>query len=126
MIAPAILAAVLALGASDVTLLQQQLPLLYPAPVPRAFVDAADELRGKLPELDANETVVGFMRVAASLGERNGHTGIFPLDPGNRRAFHEYPVLPYEFPEGPVVVGQLGGRDLLGARIESVGGITGI
>jgi hypothetical protein len=118
----AVLAA-LAVGASDLTLLQQQLPQIYPAPAPKEFVAAADDLRARLPELDANQAAVGFMRLVASLGERNGHTGIFPLDPGNRRAFHEYPLLPYEFPEGPVVVGQLGGADLVGARIESVGGL---
>ena len=63
------------------------------------------------------------MKLVASLGDRNGHTGIFPLDPGNQRAFHEYPYLVYEFADGVYVIGQLDGDDLIGARLTAVGGI---
>jgi hypothetical protein len=87
-IAVATLLAAAALGASDATLLGEQLPQIHPH-APTAFAAHA----AALPELDDDQAVVAFMQ----LGPRNGHTGIFPLDPGNRRAFHEYPLRPYEF-----------------------------
>jgi hypothetical protein len=116
-----------ATGASDLALLGERLPLLHPNPwhaLPQAeFESAAERLSARLPELDRDEVAVELMRLLASLGVRDGHTGIFPLDPGNGRTFHEYPLLPYEFPNGPVVVGALGGRDLVGARILAIGGV---
>lgn len=123
MIALASLLAAAALGASDATLLAEQLPETHPNVAKSEFVAAADALRAKLPTLDENEAVVGFMRLVASLGPRNGHTGIFPLDPGNRRSFHEFPLLAYEFADGVHVVGQVGAKDLVGARIDAVGGV---
>jgi hypothetical protein len=119
----AALLAAAAVGASDATLLAEQLPQIHPNVPKQEFAAAAADLRAKLPGLDEDHSVVEFMKLVASLGPRNGHTGIFPLDPGNRRAFHEYPVLIYEFADGVYVVGQLGGRDLVGARLEAVGGI---
>jgi hypothetical protein len=116
----AALLAALAVGTADVSVLRTQLPAIHPDPwheVAKASWEAQADA------LAAQPTVVGFMRLVASLGPRNGHTGIFPLDPGNRRAFHELPLLPYEFSDGVFVVGQLGGQDLVGARIDAVGGI---
>jgi hypothetical protein len=127
MIVAAALAAVALAAGGDLSLLREQLPQIHPNPYaaqPKAaFDEAADLLRTKLPSLNDDETAVAFMRLVASLGVRNGHTGIFPLDPGNRIAFHEYPLLPYEFADGVVVVGQVGGDDLVGARIAAVGGV---
>src|SRR6478672_8596950 len=121
-------AALLATGSatsygSDLTLLKQQLPQIHPHVDVQTFDAAAALLRGRLPKLTEDQADVAFMELVASLGDRNGHTGIFPLDPGNRRAFHEYPFLMYEFADGVYVVGQLGGHDLVGARLTSVGGI---
>jgi hypothetical protein len=42
--------------------------------------------------LNDDELLVGLMRLAALPGVRDGHTGIFPLDPGNRRVLHAYPT----------------------------------
>ncbi|HKD93716.1 MAG TPA: hypothetical protein VKB43_03300 [Gaiellaceae bacterium] len=108
---------------SDLTLLQNQLPLIHPNVDLQAWDDAVAQLRNKLPTLTEDQADVGFMELVASLGDRNGHTGIFPLDPGNQRAFHEYPFLVYEFADGVYVTGQLGGHDLVGARLIAVGGI---
>ena len=43
--------------------------------------------------------------------------------PATSRAFHEYPFLVYEFADGVYVIGQIGGHDLVGARLTAVGGI---
>jgi hypothetical protein len=116
--AAALLAAA-ALGVGDATLLENELPQIHPGVQKQQLAAAADDLRAKLPSLTENEAVVAFMRAVASLGPRNGHTGIFPLDPGNRRAFHEFPVLAYEFADGVYVVG----GDSVGARIDAVGSV---
>ena len=112
--------AALVVGAGDVNVLRTELPAIHPDPwheVAKQSWDAQAEA------LRADPTVVGFMRLVAALGPRNGHTGIFPLDPGNRRAFHEYPLLPYEFADGVFVLRQIGGSDLVGARLQAVGGL---
>jgi hypothetical protein len=108
---------------SDLTLLQQQLPLIHPNVDMQAWDAAVAQFRDKLTTLTEDQADVGFMELVASLGDRNGHTGIFPLDPGNTRAFHEYPFLVYEFADGVYVTGQLGGHNLVGARLTAVGGI---
>jgi hypothetical protein len=110
--------------ASDVDLLQQQLPRVHPHVDTAALDTAASQLQTALPGMTVDEALVGFMKLVASLGDRNGHTGIFPLDPGNGRAFHEYPYLVYEFADGVYVIGQLGGDDLVGARLTAIGGIA--
>src|SRR6185437_11831963 len=54
---------------------------------------------------------------------RDGHTGIFPTDPANRRPLHLYPIRAYAFADGTFVVAQAGGRDLVGARLLAIGGV---
>ena len=121
----ALLAVALIAGSSgdDLALVQQQLPLIHPHAGAQAFSDAAAQLGGELGTDTEDQAVVGFMKLVASLGDRNGHTGIFPLDPGNQRAFHEYPYLVYEFADGVYVLGQIGGTDLVGARLTAIGGV---
>jgi hypothetical protein len=108
---------------SDLTLLQDQLPLIHPNVDVQAWDEAVAQFRTKLPTLTEDQADAGFMELVASLGDRNGHTGIFPLDPGNQRTFHEYPFLVYEFEDGVYVTGQLDGHGLIGARLTAVGGI---
>jgi hypothetical protein len=123
----AALAAVVLVGAagytSDLSLLQVQLPQIHPHVDTTAFDAGAAQLQAALPTMTEDQADVGFMTLVASLGDRNGHTGIFPLDPGNTRAFHEYPYLLYEFSDGVYVIGQLDGQDLVGARLTAVGGV---
>ena len=108
---------------TDLTLLQQQLPQIHPQVDVQAWDAAVAQFPRKAPHADEGQADVGFMELVASLGNRNGHSGIFPLDPGNSRAFHEYPFLVYEFADGVYVVGQIGGHHLVGARLTAVGGI---
>jgi hypothetical protein len=109
--------------AGDLTTVRQQLPQIHPHATQPAFDQAADSLEAQLPQMSLDQAAVGFMKLIASLGDRNGHTGIFPLDPGNSFPFREYPFLVYEFADGVYVIGQLGGDDLVGARLTAVGGI---
>ena len=107
----------------DLTLVQDQLPQIHPHVDTQAFDAVAAGLQSQLATDTEDQADVGFMKLVASLGDRNGHTGIFPLDPCNDRAFHEYPYLVYEFADGVYVTGQIGGHDLVGARLTAVGGV---
>ncbi|HWN23061.1 MAG TPA: hypothetical protein VNP93_13890 [Gaiellaceae bacterium] len=88
------------------------------------FSAARDRLVQRAPELEADELLVELMRFAALAGERDGHTGIFPLDPGHRQQLHLFPLRLYDFPEGIYVVAQVGlRRDLVGKRLVAVEGV---
>ncbi|HMI29476.1 MAG TPA: alpha/beta hydrolase [Gaiellaceae bacterium] len=129
LIAAALVAGVLALvpqsaRVDDVRRAAQHLrddhPNLFHDLAPARFDAAVDELAGKAGSLDADELLVGLMRLAALPGVRDGHTGIFPLDPASRRELHAYPIRTYSFSDGVYVVGQAGGSDLLRARVVAV------
>ncbi len=88
------------------------------------FVSARDRLVQRAPELEPDALLVELMRFAALAGERDGHTGIFPLDPGHRQQLHLFPMRLYDFPEGVFVVAQVGARrDLVGKRLVAVAGV---
>jgi dienelactone hydrolase len=97
-------------------------PNLFHELAPARFDAAVAELTNRADSLDDDELLVGLMRLAALPGVRDGHTGIFPLDPANRRALHAYPVRLYAFADGVYVVGQAGGSELLRARLVAVNG----
>lgn len=86
------------------------------------FDAAAADLSAHADSLDDDQLLVGLMRLGAMPGVRDGHTGIFPLNPGNRRVLHAYPIRMYTFADGTYVVGQAGGSDLLRARVMAVNG----
>ncbi len=107
-------------------LLGQQLETIHPQPF-RHF--ARDEFRAEVDTLarraarsSADELLVGLMRVTALLGPRNGHSGIFPLDPLHRRTLHLYPLRLYDFADGVHVVDDAGGA-LVGSRLLSIAGV---
>jgi len=74
------------------------------------FETAVDDLAAHADALSEDELLVGLMRLAALPGVRDGHTGIFPLDPSHRRVLHVYPIRLYTFADGTYVVGQAGAR----------------
>src|SRR5262245_28984842 len=82
-------------AASDVRELADQMETLHPdlfATVKRArFKTAVSSLAARANTLEENELLVELMRIAAMPGNGNGHTGIFPGDPGHRRQMHLYP-----------------------------------
>jgi Peptidase family S41 len=84
------------------------------------FRRAADDLAARAPTLRREQLIVGVMRLMALLGDRDGHSGVHPLSPGqNLRA---YPLRLYRFPEG-FFVARAGDSSLIGARIAAIGGI---
>ena len=110
----------------DVQLAAQHLrddhPNLFHDLSPAQFDAAVANLSAQADSLDDDQLLVGLMRLGAMPGVRDGHTGIFPLNPANRRLLHAYPIRMYTFADGTYVVGQAGGSDLLRARVVAVGG----
>jgi dienelactone hydrolase len=112
--------------ADDVQLVAQHLrddhPNLFHDLSPARFDAAVADLSTHADSLDDDQLLVGLMRLGAMPGVRDGHTGIFPLNPANRRVLHAYPIRMYTFADGTYVVGQVGGSDLLRARLVAVNG----
>jgi dienelactone hydrolase len=111
---------------NDVELLVQHLrgdhPNLFHDLSPARFDSEVADLSSRADSLDDDRLLVGLMRLGALPGVRDGHTGIFPLNPANRRVLHAYPVRLYTFADGTYVVGQAGGSDLLRARLVAIDG----
>jgi hypothetical protein len=104
-------------------LYRQSHPSPYHA-VSRARYQAAVAALGRqAPRLTPNELLVGLMRLGALPGERDGHGGIYPLDPAHARMLHLLPIRLYEFPEGIHVVAEIGRRGLVGDRVVEVAGV---
>ncbi|HEU0304093.1 MAG TPA: S41 family peptidase [Gaiellaceae bacterium] len=115
-------------GAADVRALAKQMETVHPdlyATVDRdEFRAAVDDVASRADELEPNELVVELMRLAAMPGVGNGHSGIFPGDPGHRRTLHLYPIRLYEFPDGTYVVDEREPRGLEGARVVAIDGMS--
>jgi hypothetical protein len=102
--------------------MEQVHPNLFHA-TPRArFRGAAADLARRTPGLSRAELVVGVMRLVALAGPRDGHTGVYPLDPGHPRPLSFYPLRLYDFRDGLHVVAAAGRPDLVGKRLTAVGG----
>ena len=97
-------------------------PNLFHDLEPARFDAVVSTLEAQADRLDDDELLVGLMRLGALPGVRDGHTGVFPLNPGNRRLLHAYPTRFYTFSDGVYVVGQANGSDLLRARLVAVNG----
>ena len=112
--------------ADDVQLAAQHLrddhPNLFHDLSSARFDAAVADLAAHADLLGDDQLLVGLMRLGAMPGVRDGHTGIFPLNPANRRLLHAYPIRMYTFADGTYVVGQAGGSDLLRARVVAVNG----
>jgi hypothetical protein len=83
----------------------------------------ADELAERAPTLSRDELVVGLMRLLALLGERDGHTAIWPRDTAHARPFNLYPIRLYAFPTGFHVLAATGHDELVGARVTAIDGM---
>ncbi|MDX6401114.1 MAG: hypothetical protein QOF27_1720, partial [Gaiellaceae bacterium] len=102
--------------------LREDHPNLFHDLAPARFDTAVADLAARAGSLDEDKLLVGLMRLAALPGVREGHTGIFPLNPANQRVLHAYPIRMYTFSDGTYVVGQAGGSDLLRAKVVAVNG----
>lgn len=112
--------------AQDVRLLVDRIEAIHPNPwhavSAQDFKTAARELERKIDSLSADEQLVELMRLTALLGERDGHSGLFPLDETHDRTLHLYPIRLYEFSNGFFVVDAIDRPDLIGARLVSIAG----
>lgn len=106
-----------------VTEVEQRHPNPYHAISRAAFHSAADDLAARAPTLTRNQLIVGVMRLMALLGERDGHSGLFPIQPAHARSLSAYPLRLYRFPEGLYVIRALD-ASLVGARVVSIGGAS--
>jgi Peptidase family S41 len=113
-------------AAADVRDLGAAIERIHPNPFRsisrQRFQAKVNALAERAQTLSRDELLVGLLRVIASLGPRNGHTGLFPGDPGNVRPLHLYPVRLYEFTDGPYVV-DAADRSLVGSRLIAIDGV---
>lgn len=91
-----------------------------PAPV---FQAAADALAARAPGLSRDQLLVELMRFTNLLGERDGHSGIFPLDLAHARVLHLFPLYLYDFADGLFVVAAPGHPSLVGSRLLAIDGV---
>ena len=112
--------------ARDLDILVERLEAIHPDPwhaVSEAeFRAAAERLAARSGDLAEDELLVELMRLTALLGERDGHSGIFPLDPAHERRFNLYPIRLYRFSDGYFVVDAIDRPELVGARLVSIAG----
>src|SRR3954462_925651 len=112
----------------DVRTLMTRIREIHPDPfhaTPEAiFQAAADALAARADSLSPDELLVELMRFSNLLGERDGHSGIFPLDSSNRRVLHLFPLFLYKFRDGLFVVSAPGRRELVGSRVIAIDGIA--
>jgi hypothetical protein len=112
-------------AAADIRDLGDSIEQIHPAPfrsIPRERFEAeVDALAARAPTISRDELLVGLLRIIASLGPRNGHTGLFPGDPGNVRPLHLYPIRLYRFADGIFVV-DAEDTGLVGRRLVAVEG----
>jgi Peptidase family S41 len=113
-------------AADDVRDLGSAVEQIHPNPFRsvsrQRFRSEVNALAERAPTLSRDELLVGLLRVIVSLGPRNGHTGLFPGDPGNVRPLHLYPVRLYQFTDGVYVV-DAADRSLVGSRLVAIDGV---
>lgn len=85
------------------------------------FAAAVADLHARIPRLQRNEIIVGMMRIAAMVGD--GHTRVDPRK-DTKFGFRSLPLKLYLFDDGLYVRAAAPGQaDLVGARVEEIGGI---
>ena len=89
-----------------------------------AFQKATDDLAARAPTLSPDQLLVELMRFTNLLGERDGHSGIFPLDSAHRRVLHVFPLYLYKFSDGLFVVEAPGHSSLVGSKLLAIDGVS--
>jgi hypothetical protein len=110
----------------EITNLVEEMARIHPdvdhqVPLPELRAEAAD-LAERASRISRDELVVGLMRLT-TLGERDGHGGIFLFDPAHTRPFHFYPLRLHDFADGVHVVADATGRGLVGKQLTSIDGV---
>jgi hypothetical protein len=109
---------------ADLDTLAVQLPARHVAPfrvVPRErFQSAVASLRRAIPSLTPHQTVLGFTRLVAMIGD--GHTSFFPSDQSAVPFDRSYPLRLFDFDDGLYVVAAPHAyADLVGRRVVRIG-----
>ena len=89
---------------ADLQFLLEELPIrhanLYHSISKDEFVQAADHLNQRIPDLTDNHVIVEFARLTALVGD--GHTGLFfPFD--KTIPFHKYPIEVWAVSDGYII-----------------------
>jgi hypothetical protein len=91
--------------------------------VPLAELRAeAAELAERAPRSSRDELLVGLMRLT-TLGERDGHGGIFLHDPSHAKPFTFFPLRVHDFADGVHVVADTAGGAHVGKRVTAIDGV---
>jgi hypothetical protein len=114
-------------AAGDVRELAASIESIHPNPfrsvTKKRFHAEVDAVARQAPVLTRDELLVDLLRIIALLGPRNGHTGLFPLDPEHRRELHLYPIRLYAFADGIFVVDEGRGLGVRGSRLVTFAGM---
>ena len=110
----------------EITHLVEEMARLHPdvdheVPLAQLRAEAA-ELAERAPGLTRDELVVGLLRLT-TLGDRDGHGGIFLHDPAHTRPFSFYPLRVHDFADGVHVVADASGGDAVGKRVTAIDGV---
>src|SRR5580765_6802726 len=111
----------------DVRLEMERIRAVHPDPFHATpepvFQAAAGDLAARADGLSRDQLLVALMRFTNLLGERDGHSGIFPLDSANVRVLHLFPLYLYDFSDGLFVVAAPGHPELVGSKLLAIDGI---
>jgi hypothetical protein len=110
----------------EITGLVDQMAQLHPDvdhEVPLADLRAeAAGLAERAPAISRDELLVGLLRLT-TLGERDGHGGIFLHDPSHAKPFTFFPLRVHDFADGVHVVADVAGGAHVGKRVTAIDGV---
>jgi hypothetical protein len=112
-------------SSSDACVLAEAIAELHPDPfrtISREAFERDAELAAAAASGGRADAVRALMRLGAALGDRNGHTGIHPLD-DHPEPLHFHPLRLYEFDDGVFVVSAADSA-LVGAEVLEIGGVA--
>lgn len=110
----------------EITELVERMARLHPDvdhEVPLAALRAeAAGLAQRAPTISRDELLVGLLRLT-TLGERDGHGGIFLMDPAHAQPFTFFPLRVHDFADGVHVVEDAAGGEHVGKRLAAIEGV---
>ena len=110
----------------EITDLVEEMARLHPdvdhdVPLADLRAEAAD-LAERSPGLSRDELLVGLLRLT-TLGERDGHGGIFLHDPAHSKPFTFFPLRVHDFADGVHVAADVAGGAHVGKRVTAIDGV---
>lgn len=110
----------------EITGLVDRMAQLHPdvdheVPLADLRAEAAD-LAARAPAISRDELLVGLLRLT-TLGERDGHGGIFLHDPSHAKPFTFFPLRVHDFADGVHVVADVAGGAHVGKRVTAIDGV---